>query len=450
MTSLTDTICAIATPLGVGGIGIVRLSGSQSRNIVSQICTLKQYKSHTICYAKIIDPFSDTVVDDVLVSYFETPCSYTGEDTVEINCHGGYIVLQRVMSLLLSHGARHAEPGEFTKRAFLNGKIDLAQAEAVVDLIHAKSEKSAAVAIQHLEGALSKKIMLLRQQLVDLVSHIEVHLDYPDEEDLHPTEDYSQTIETIRNIIDHLIGTFSQGKLLRIGIRTVIVGLTNVGKSSLLNAILQEERAIVSSFPGTTRDTIEDYLILESIPFQIMDTAGIRHTQDPIEALGITRTLNKLAEAELVLCVVDQSCPMTAEEQNFILTLNPSHTLIIKNKIDLPDKIGEIFPLFKTVALSAKTHEGMDQLKKSMVLMALSSVDMTTDEVIITTLRQQEALLRSRDALQKTNESILKKYPEDFWLIDLKDAIIALGSLTGDEVTDEILDNIFAQFCVGK
>jgi len=457
-----DTIASISTPLGENGIGIVRLSGKEAISIVEKIFqpknknqSLDKIPTHTLHYGFISK--NGTVVDEVLVTVMRAPKTYTREDVVEINCHGGIVPLRKVLELCLEKGARLAQPGEFTQRAFLNGRIDLAQAEAVCDLIRAKTEIASQIAVKQLEGHFSNRIKAIRDQLVNLLAYLEVSLDYSEEEVKFLTrEEIGKRIDGMLSSLEGLLLTAETGKILREGLKTAIVGKPNVGKSSLLNALLREERAIVTSYPGTTRDVIEEMVNLRGIPLVIMDTAGIReHSLDLIEKIGVERSKKTIQSAELILFIIDLSTPLTEEDHyiaKIIAEFNPqAKVILVGNKVDLPQQVSDedlsLSPLLK---ISATLGTGIEDLEQKIYEMFITAELTTPDTVFVTNLRHKDALIRAKDAVwdaKKTNEN---NFSEEFIALDLRQALNALGEIIGETVTEDILDRIFSQFCVGK
>lgn len=484
-----DTIASISTPLGENGIGIVRLSGEQAVEITKKIFRAKNAKiplnevpTHTLHYGYILA--NGTVIDEVLVTVMRAPKTYTREDVVEINCHGGIVPLTKVLELCLKNGARLAKPGEFTQRAFLNGRIDLAQAEAVCDLIRAKTELASKVALQQLEGNLSKEIRVYREELISLLAHLEVSLDYAEEGiEFLSSDEIEKKVTKILSQIEKLLESANTGKILREGLKTAIVGKPNVGKSSLLNILLREERAIVTPLPGTTRDIIEETVNLRGIPLVIMDTAGIRkHSQDLVEKIGIERSKKTVEEAELILFVIDLSQPLSEEDiyiAKLINEFNPqTKVIIVGNKVDLPQVVNEQdlvrlqitlghravpeslgergsssgggdykLPVIK---ISATLREGIEKLEEEIYQRFIKAEFSQGDTVLITNLRHKESLLRAKESLLKAREAGEKKLSSEFIALDLRQALDSLGEVIGETVTEDILDRIFSQFCVGK
>ncbi len=462
MYNSQDTIAALATPVGTGGIAVIRISGGQSFTLTDTIfrgsVRVAEAQSHTIHYGTITDPQDHALVDTVLVSLFRNPHSYTGEDVVEISVHGGYFVSQQILQILYRCGARSAQPGEFTLRAFLNGKLDLAQAEAVADIINAKTERSHRASVEQLNGRLSKHIDNLRKQLLDLCSLLELELDFSQEGiELTHNDESLRRINKISANIQEMINTYSTGKFTRDGVKVAIAGRPNVGKSSLLNVLLEEERAIVSEIPGTTRDTIEESIILNGLEFVFIDTAGLRESIDVIEKEGIRRTIHNLQKADIVLLIIDTSHPVSKED---ILLFNetikslPNHTsaMYVLNKNDLRHSAFSIndLPTLKNVDISCVTLSGIDRLKTALIKTALSEHDSLAGSLIITNIRHKNALESSLKSLKNAESSMLNNMSGDFIAADLRESLNYLGEIIGLTTPDDILNNIFLQFCIGK
>lgn len=462
MNPLDDTICAISTPIGEGGIGIARISGKEAIPIVSRLFRgkgkqpLSELPSHTIHYGEIIDPKTGERVDEVLLTIMKAPRTYTREDIVEINCHGGIVPLRRVLELILREGARLAEPGEYTKRAFLRGRIDLAQAEAVLDVIRSKTDDSLEIALDQLKGNLSKEINRIMEELLSLAALIETSIDFPEEDikTLSP-EEIGERIRLIIKEIQGLIETAEEGKIYREGIGTAIVGRPNVGKSSLLNALLSEDRAIVTPVPGTTRDIIEEWLNLKGVPLRIIDTAGIRHSIDPVEKEGVKRSQEAIERAGLVLLILDSSEELKEEDRDLIKRVGDKKKIIILNKIDLEKRIDDTwvrktFPYESILDISAKEETGLGDLKEAIVGLILRGGITPGDRPCITRARHKDALIRASDSLGNLLNSLRDGLSPEFLSLDLRAAIDAVGEITGQTTTENILDRIFKDFCIGK
>ena len=457
-----DTIAAISTAPGEGAIGIVRISGDLAISIASLIyqCGTKQLeeqKTHTIHYGHIVDPKSGEVYDEVMVSVLRAPKTFTREDIVEINCHGGIVAINRVLQLVLRMGARLAEPGEFTKRAFLNGRIDLSQAEAVMDLIRAKTDKSMQLAMRQLDGQLSNLIQNLRQEILNTLAQVEVNIDYPEYDDVEEMtlqllrEKTQQVLQGIRA----LLNTASQGKILRDGLKTAIVGRPNVGKSSLLNVLLREEKAIVTDIAGTTRDTIEEYVNVRGVPLQLIDTAGIRETDDIVEKIGVERSRKALKEADFVLLLLNQSEILQEEDVRLLETTKGMKRIILFNKTDLPSKLSteDIAPYAKEeeiVTTSMLNKEGIDQLEEKIAGYFFQGQMNERDATYLSNTRHIALLEKAEQALVEVQNGIEMEMPVDLIQIDFTRAWDLLGEITGDSVQDELLTQLFSQFCLGK
>lgn len=448
-----NTIAAISTPAGNGGVGIIRISGNDSLKIIDRI--FKPVKKGEI------RPFSfklghiydeeGKIIDQVLVSYFKAPKSYTGEDVCEINCHGGNVAMKKILETVLKNGAVMAEGGEFTKRAFLNGKLDLTQAEAVIELINSKSEKESMASIKQLDGKLGQEIKNIENEIVGLLADIEANIDYPEYEDIEEVR-REKIIEVLRNQIEKLSKlekSFESGKILKNGVLTAIVGKPNVGKSSLLNALLKEDRAIVTEIPGTTRDTIEEYVTIKGISLRLMDTAGIRKTSDIVENIGVEKSKKALEEAELVLLLIDGNVGVTDEDKKiYNETKNKPHILII-NKTDLECKEINISDE-NTVRISTKTGDGLEKLENKIEeLFNTKNLD-TENEIIIINIRHKDLISKTIKGLNSAIEAIETGIPIDMISINIKDAIKSLGEMLGESVSEDVLNKIFEKFCVGK
>jgi len=467
----TDTIVAIATALSDSGIGIVRVTGDEAIRIVNKIFVNKngkscffEYKTHTIHYGYIIDAFSKEedfhkkIVDEVMVALMKAPNSYTKEDTVEINCHGGVLLLQKVLELIIKCGARMAEPGEFTKRAFLNGRIDLAKAEAVMDLIHSQNEFALKSSVEQLRGSVSEAVRNLREEIIYEIAFIESALDDPEHISLDGYEERLQEKTTsILERVQKLIASADNGKMMKEGINTVIVGKPNAGKSSLLNHMVGEERAIVTDIAGTTRDVLQESIRLHGISLNMIDTAGIRSTEDIVEKIGVERAKEYAAKADLILYVVDSSVPLDDSDREIISVIQDKKVIILLNKSDLETKVSEeeLKDLFhnKDIALvrtSTKESTGMEEFEEIIKDMFFHGQIKANEEVVITNMRHKEALVEAEKSLQMVMDSLEMHMPEDFYSIDLMSAYASLGTIIGEEVDEDLVNEIFTKFCMGK
>lgn len=458
----TDTIAAIATAMSNSGIGIIRVSGNESIEIVDHIFknskkenSLKRYKSHTIHYGFIYD--KDKILDEVMVSVFKSPHSFTTEDTVEINCHGGILVLQKILELLIKNGARLAEPGEFTKRAFFNGRIDLSEAEAVMDVISSQNEMALQSSVKQLQGSVSDKVKELRSEIIYEIAFIESALDDPEHISLDGfTERLENKIEFLSSSVDKLLSTAENGKMIREGIRTVIVGKPNAGKSSLLNLLAGEEKAIVTEIAGTTRDIIEENINLKGIHLHIIDTAGIRKSDDIVEQIGVEKAKKYTADADLVIYVLDSSVPLDQNDYDIMEMIREKKCIILFNKTDmeslvsfddLKDKTDDSHIMIK---ISAKENTGIDDFEKAVEKMFFQGKIRENDEVMITNMRHKEALLEVKESLLQVKKSLDAGMPEDFYSIDLMSAYQSLGRIIGEEISEDLVNEIFSKFCMGK
>ena len=456
-----DTIAAVATPIGQAGIGIVRLSGSRAREIAEKIfrskSPTKPLQSHHLYLGHLIDPSSGQIIDEVLLSLMKAPHSYTREDVVEINAHSGYLLLSTILQIVLSEGARLAKPGEFTFRAFINGRIDLTQAEAIVDLINSKSERGLQLASEQIRGEFRAGIEGLRKRVVEILAHTEVAIDFPEEEygDIS-REEVAQWIE--RDLVEpigDIVAAHAQRKIWMDGINTVIVGRVNAGKSSLLNRLLNEPRAIVTPIPGTTRDIIESTINIEGIPIRLMDTAGFRKVKGEVEKIGIHLTEEKLASADLSLIVVDQSRPLNQDDLHIMAKAEKDKSLVLFNKIDLASRINEselhdVLDGMRVVKISALTGEGIDGLRKAIRDHVITAdVDLTSSHVA-PNLRHRTALMDALKYFSGASNNMRKGLPLEVIALDLKSGLEALGEIIGETTDDEILEKIFSQFCLGK
>lgn len=453
-----DTISAIATPLGPGGVGVIRVSGDKAKSVFSRLFISSNGAdavSHKMLPGWLVDPGSGDKVDKVLACFMQAPKSYTGEDVVEFYCHGGMALSQKILDVTLASGARLATRGEFTKRAFLNGKLDLAQAEAVLDLVQAQTSEGAGFAVRQLEGRLSKTVSETRRKLVNTLAELEAIIDFP--EDL-PGLNYNAFIRKLMGHIEEiqaLLMSAASGRVYRKGLASVIVGKPNVGKSCLLNALLEEERAIVTDIPGTTRDSIEETINVNGLPLRLIDTAGIRHPKDRAEEFGVERAERELSAADFVLTVIDASERLDELDKAIINKASEKVGVVVLNKVDLGIKVDlsglewqtKGLPLFKTSALYG---QGIRELKLGIFENVRSRFGLPGTDAVVINARHKECLERAREALRKTIESSKTRQQVDFLTIDLKDAIVALGEVTGELVSDEVINAIFDQFCVGK
>jgi tRNA modification GTPase len=456
-----DTICAIATPVGQGGIGIIRISGPRSHEIASRIFKpakpSRALKSHYLYLGQLYDPKAQIAIDEVLLTYMPAPHSYTREDVIEINSHSGYLLLARILEIVIHQGARLARPGEFTLRAFLNGRIDLTQSEAVIDLINAQSERGLDLASQQIQGAFKERIYALRQRGLDILAHLEVAIDFPEEEEgMVPREESCQQIEQeLLNPIRGLIEIQASQRIWIEGVKTVIIGRVNVGKSSLLNSLLNEERAIVTPIPGTTRDVIDAVVTIQGLPLRLMDTAGFRKVNNEVEQIGVQLTAEKIIEADLLLVVIDQSSPVSREDLEIVSRCREKKCLAIINKIDLPARISrkeaeEMFSTGPIVRISALTGEGLPELKKAIAKFLLAGdLDMTTSHVA-PNLRHRQALKDAARFFKNAADCLNKGNPIEIVAFELKAGLDSLGEITGETAGADILDRIFSRFCLGK
>ncbi|MDR2940645.1 MAG: tRNA uridine-5-carboxymethylaminomethyl(34) synthesis GTPase MnmE [Clostridiales bacterium] len=450
-----DTIAAVATQIGNSGISVIRISGEGSTGIIKKIFkTNSGLKSHTISYGHIYD--GPNLIDEVMVSLMLAPKSYTKEDVAEINCHGGALTTKRIMGLVLQNGARLAEPGEFTKRAFLNGRIDLSQAEAVIDIINAKTELSQNAALSQLGGKLSEKVNLIRGKLLSMIANIEASIDYPEHDmELINIAEVKAGVLGILEDVDNLIKTAEHGKIVSEGIKTVIIGRPNVGKSTLLNKLLGEDRAIVTDIPGTTRDTIEEYINIRGILIKIIDTAGIRHTEDKVEKIGIEKSKGSAQNADLVLFIIDSSDKITDLDIEILEGLKGKKVILVINKIDLPnnadlDRLKNYVPNDNIVQVSLINGQGLEGLyDKVEFLFFNNEIDLSPD-ILITNIRHKNLLISSAKSLKNVLMSIEGGFSEDFLSIDLVDAYSYLGGIIGESLDEDIIDKIFSEFCLGK
>ena len=456
----SDTIAAVATSINASGIGIIRISGTESISIVEKIfCPAKkqkkltEQKSYTIHYGTIVE--DGEVLDEVIVLLMRGPHSYTAEDTVEIDCHGGVYVMHQILNLVIKKGARVAEPGEFTKRAFLNGRIDLSQAEAVIDVISSQNTYALKSSIQQLKGSVQRLIKSIREKVLYEIAYIESALDDPEHISLEGyPESLHKKIKELLQEMERLLKESEQGKILREGIRTAIIGKPNAGKSSLLNALLGEERAIVTEIAGTTRDTLEEQIRLRGLTLQMIDTAGIRKTGDKIEQIGVERAKQMMEEADLILYVIDASSALDENDKEIMPLLKEKRVIVLLNKTDLKERITaeevQRFLEKPVIRISAKEEKGLSELADKIEQMFLTGGLSWNDEVYLTNLRQKAAMEEAKASLQKVEESILLGMSEDFYSIDLMDAYEALGRIIGESVGEDLVNEIFEKFCMGK
>jgi len=456
----TDTITAISTPIGEGAIAIVRLSGPEAISMTTEIFKgkdLKQVDSHTIHYGKIIDPQTKEVAEEVMVSVMRAPKTFTREDVVEINCHGGMVAVNRVLEIILSKGARLAEPGEFTKRAFLNGRIDLSQAEAVMDLIRAKTDKAMNMALKQMDGRLSGLIQRLRQDLLETVAHVEVNIDYPEYDDV---EEMSHTMmekktKEVHKEIEALLEVAKQGKILRDGLATAIIGRPNVGKSSLMNTLVQENKAIVTEIPGTTRDIIEEYVNVRGVPLRLVDTAGIRETEDIVEKIGVERSRKVLKESDLILFVLNYNDELTDEDVKLFEAIRGLEFIVIINKTDLDqrldmDRVKQLAGDRPVLATSLLKEEGIDTLEQAIANTFFAGDIDTGDMTYVSNIRHIQLLKQAKQALEDAMQGIELGLPLDIVQIDVTRTWEFLGEIIGDTASDSLIDQLFSQFCLGK
>ncbi|KRM71667.1 tRNA uridine-5-carboxymethylaminomethyl(34) synthesis GTPase MnmE [Lacticaseibacillus brantae] len=454
-----DTIAAISTPPGEGAISIVRLSGETALDVANAVFKgkdLSQVPSHTINYGHIIDPQTDETLDEVMVSVMRAPKTFTREDVIEINCHGGIVATNRILQLLLGSGARLAEPGEFTKRAFLNGRIDLTQAESVMDLIRAKTDRAMQVAVNQLDGNLQHLIQNLRQEILEVLAQVEVNIDYPEyDTDQMTTQMLLEKAELVKKSVAQLLQTAGQGKVLREGLATAIVGRPNVGKSSLLNHMLHEDKAIVTDVAGTTRDVLEEYVNVRGVPLKLVDTAGIHDTEDKVEKIGVERSRQAITKADLILLVLDQSQPLTAEDRQLLAATADKKRIVILNKQDLPAQLdeGELLQLVtpaEVLPTSVLTSAGMDDLDNRIADLFFGGIENSQSTVMVSNSRQIGLLRQAQASLDAVIDGINAGMPVDLVQIDMTAAWDQLGEITGEAAPDELITQLFSQFCLGK
>ncbi|WP_294341967.1 tRNA uridine-5-carboxymethylaminomethyl(34) synthesis GTPase MnmE [uncultured Clostridium sp.] len=455
-----DTIAAVATAVGEGSVSIIRVSGEEALKIAKKIFrgvrgkSIEDIKPYTMRYGSIIDNETDEKIDEVILSYMKGPKSFTAEDTIEINCHGGVIATKRVLDAVIKNGARIAEPGEFTKRAFLNGRIDLSQAEAVMDIINAKTEVSMKSALVQSEGKLSKEINELRNKLLEIIAHIEATVDYPEDDLEEVTSEKTEVdVKVVIDEVNKLIESAEAGKIIRDGLSTVIVGKPNVGKSSLLNVLTRGNRAIVTDIPGTTRDIIEEYISLDGIPIRIIDTAGIRETEDVVEKIGVERSKEKIEEADLVILMLDASREIAEEDIEIIKYIKNKKYIVLLNKQDLPNAINksdlEELNQEYIIPISTKDELGIDEIKNAIKELFFKG-KINSSEVMVTNIRHKEALYRAKECLESTLCALKDTMAIDLASIDIRNAWSALGQINGETVEEDLIDKIFSEFCLGK
>ncbi|MEC1273713.1 tRNA uridine-5-carboxymethylaminomethyl(34) synthesis GTPase MnmE [Bacillus subtilis] len=458
-----DTIAAISTPMGEGAIAIVRLSGPEAIQIADRIYkgpkgkTLSSVESHTIHYGHIVDRPSDRVVEEVMVSVLKAPRTFTREDVIEINCHGGIVTVNQVLQLALREGARLAEPGEFTKRAFLNGRIDLSQAEAVMDLIRAKTDRAMNVAMNQMEGRLSALVRRLRSEILETLAHVEVNIDYPEYDDVEEMthQILVEKATAVKKEIEALLRTSEQGKILREGLSTVIIGRPNVGKSSLLNSLVHEAKAIVTDIPGTTRDVIEEYVNVRGVPLRLVDTAGIRETEDIVERIGVERSRQVLKEADLILLVLNYSEELSEEDVKLFEAVEGMDVIVILNKTDLEAKIDtervrELANGRPVVATSLLKEEGINDLEEAIQSLFYTGAIESGDLTYVSNTRHISILQQAKRAIEDALSGIEQDVPIDMVQIDLTRCWELLGEIIGDSVHESLIDQLFSQFCLGK
>lgn len=457
---MEDTIAAVATAYGEGGIGIIRISGEKALSILEDIFEFAGETSHIInrrmTYGRIADRENEQIIDEVLAVYMKGPKTYTAEDVVEIDCHGSMVSLRKTLALVLRKGARLAEPGEFTKRAFLNGRLDLSQAEAVIDIIKAKTDRSFDVAMSQLEGALSLRVTEIRQKLLDLLVDITVNIDYPDEDIEELTyEKIEENILLIGEMIEKLLSTANTGRMIREGIRVAIVGKPNVGKSSLMNSLLRETRAIVTEIPGTTRDTIEEAISIRNIPVYLVDTAGIRETSDKVERLGIERSKAAFNEADFIIFIMDGSSEISDEDREIAAYLDGRNSVVLINKNDLGrsftnDDVRNLIADPVIIETSLINNEGIEKIENHIEELVYGGELSQHDSTMVNNVRHIELLQQSRDSLRDAMNMTLAGEALDFIEVDVRNAYELLGEITGETVSDDIINEVFARFCLGK
>ncbi|MDF7682465.1 tRNA uridine-5-carboxymethylaminomethyl(34) synthesis GTPase MnmE [Lactobacillus sp. ESL0679] len=453
-----DTIAAISTPIGEGGISIVRMSGEDAvkiANLVFKGANLAKVPSHTIHYGHVIELETNQVIDEAMVSVMLAPKTFTREDIVEINCHGGIVVTNRILQLLLKEGARMADAGEFTKRAFVNGRIDLTQAESVMDIVRAKTDKARQVAEKQLEGGLLEKIRAMRQEILDTLANVEVNIDYPEyDADTITAKQMASVSQSVSEKITRLLDTAAEGTALRNGLATAIIGQPNVGKSSLLNYLTKSDKAIVTDVAGTTRDTLEEYVAIKGVPLKLIDTAGIRHTDNKVEKIGVERSKKVLAQADLVLLLLDSSQELSAEDKALIAATDAKKRIVILNKTDLGQKltVSEIKKITgsEVIATSILQEKNLTELEEAIRKLFFSGIENSNDQVMVTNQRQVGLLEKAKKQLQDVIQAVKDEVPVDIAQIDFNGAWDTLGEITGESSPDELVNELFSQFCLGK
>ncbi|MCA1011841.1 tRNA uridine-5-carboxymethylaminomethyl(34) synthesis GTPase MnmE [Halobacillus halophilus] len=456
----TDTITAISTPMGEGAIAIVRLSGPQAVSIAGDLFRgkdLNEVDSHTMHYGKIIDPDTGETAEEVMVSVMRAPKTFTREDIVEINCHGGLVSVNRVLEIVLASGGRLAEPGEFTKRAFLNGRIDLSQAEAVMDLIRAKTDRAMNVALKQMDGRLSNLIQQLRQKLLETLAHVEVNIDYPEYDDVEEMshEMMEQKTKEVHEEVSKLLQTARQGKILREGLGTAIIGRPNVGKSSLMNTLVHENKAIVTEVPGTTRDVIEEYVNVRGVPLRLIDTAGIRETEDIVERIGVERSRQVLEEADLILLVLNYGDELNDDDKQLFEALRDMNIIVIVNKMDLEpkldiDQVKEFAGDNPVISTSLIHEKGVDQLENAIADTFFEGELDAGDMTYVSNVRHVQLLKQAKQSLEDAQNGMEMGVPLDVVQIDVTRTWEILGEIIGDTVHESLIDQLFSQFCLGK
>ncbi|MCL6447982.1 MAG: tRNA uridine-5-carboxymethylaminomethyl(34) synthesis GTPase MnmE [Armatimonadetes bacterium] len=459
---LEDTIAAIATPLGESGIGIVRISGEKAIELARKVFIPAKKKEwwrdsgYRLVYGHVVDPETNEVIDEVLLGLMRGPHSFTREDVVELNCHGGVVPLRKTLETVLRHGARLAEPGEFSRRAFLNGRIDLAQAEAIIDLVRARTDAQLKMAVSQLKGKLSEKIMFFQDQITDLLAMCEAVIDFPEDVEETPRSELEESLSSLIKEVDSLIASAEKGKIYREGAFVVIAGRPNVGKSSLLNTLLRERRAIVTEIPGTTRDVIEEVVNIKGVPVRLADTAGLRSTTDPVEIIGVEKAKELLDLADLVLVLIDAAAGLTGEDRKILAQVERKNTVYLVNKVDLADgeevkkHLQEMAGGRPVLKISALTGEGIEALEEVIFEQVIGAPAIATDSLLVNNVRHKNALEKARRCLAEALEGVRAGLPEDLLVIDLREAWEALGEITGSTVAEDIIDRIFANFCIGK